>query len=324
MWTTYSVPSRLSHDCGTRCEDTTVPTITACESFFSRSTGIVLVHAAKEAAAEKIQANPMAIRFNLPRSTQLNNDPTIGASFLCFKPLPNQETHLASHQSCRDALLLPAAENEGTVRSAETKGVRKSHIQWGCLRPVGGVVEIADRIGIVKVGSGRNDLALQGHDGDAGLETAGAAQQMTSHRLGRAYPELAAGRVFLEQMLDRRRLQGISQRSGSGMRIYVVHISRPQFGAAQGILHCSKTTFSFRRHAGDVISIRAHTVANNLRQDVGFTCAGMFQLLQDQDAGPFTNDETIAVFIERAAGMLGIFIAGGERAHGSKPANAHR
>src|SRR5580658_10866046 len=194
MCTTYSVPSRLSQDCGTRCEDTTVPTITACESFFSRSTGMVLVHAAKEAAAENTQTNPVAIRFNLPRFTaQLINDPTIGARFSRFKPLPNQEIHLASHESGRAALLLPAAENERTVRSPKTKGVGERHIQWGGLGLVGGVVEVADWIGVIKVGGGRNDLALQGHDGDAGLQAAGAAQQMTRHRLGRAYPEFAAG-----------------------------------------------------------------------------------------------------------------------------------
>src|ERR1700678_2853187 len=89
MCTTYSVPSRLSQACGTRCEDTTVPTITACESFFSRSTGMVLVHAAKEAAEKRIQTNPVAIRFNLPRSTaQLINDPTIEARCSRFKAIP--------------------------------------------------------------------------------------------------------------------------------------------------------------------------------------------------------------------------------------------
>jgi hypothetical protein len=33
-----------------------------------------------------------------------------------------------------------------------------------------------------------------------------AAQEMASHRLGGAHQEFAAGRVFLEEMLDGRRL----------------------------------------------------------------------------------------------------------------------
>jgi hypothetical protein len=66
-----------------------VPTITACESFFSRSTGIVLVHAPKEAAAKKTQTNPVVIRFNLPHfNDQLIHDHTIEARFSRFKPIP--------------------------------------------------------------------------------------------------------------------------------------------------------------------------------------------------------------------------------------------
>src|SRR5271156_6732495 len=78
----------------------------------------------------------------------------------------------ASHESGRAPLLLPAAENERTVRSPKTKGVGERHIQGGGLGLVGGVVEVADWIGVIKVGGGRNDLALQGHDGDAGLQAA--------------------------------------------------------------------------------------------------------------------------------------------------------
>src|SRR6202012_3542684 len=116
-------------------------------------------HAANEAAAEKTQTNPVAIRFNLPRFTaQLINDPTTGARFFRFKLFPNQEIHLASHESGREPLLRPAAENEGTVRSTKTKGVGERHIQRCGLRLVGSVVEIANRIRVVKVGSGRNDL----------------------------------------------------------------------------------------------------------------------------------------------------------------------
>jgi hypothetical protein len=41
--------------------------ITTCDSFISCETGNVLVQAAKEAAAKKMQTNPVATRFNLPR-----------------------------------------------------------------------------------------------------------------------------------------------------------------------------------------------------------------------------------------------------------------
>ena len=94
------------------------------------------------------------------------------------------------------------------------------------LRLIGNVVQVAGWIGIVEIGGGRNDLALQGHDGDARLQPARAAQQMAGHRLGRTHQEFAAGRVFAEKRLDGRGLQRIAQRSGGGMGIDIVHLSR--------------------------------------------------------------------------------------------------
>ncbi len=54
-----------------------------------------------------------------------------------------------------------------------------------------------------------------------------------------------------------------------------------------------------------MVSVRAHPVANDLGQDGGIAGAGMFQLLQHQDAGPLANHKAVAVFIKRAAGMFG-------------------
>ena len=49
----------------------------------------------------------------------------------------------------------------------------------------------------------------------------------------------------------------------------------------------------------------------------------MLQLFQDEDAGAFADDEAVAVLVPGAAGALGLVIAGGERAHGGKTADAH-
>jgi hypothetical protein len=67
MCTTYSVPSRASHDCGTWRDDDTVPMITTCEVFNSWDTGGLLLQAANEAVAKNTQASPVATRFNPPR-----------------------------------------------------------------------------------------------------------------------------------------------------------------------------------------------------------------------------------------------------------------
>ncbi len=49
----------------------------------------------------------------------------------------------------------------------------------------------------------------------------------------------------------------------------------------------------------------------------------MFQLLQDEDAGPFADHKAVAVFVKRAAGMFRVGVAGGKRSHGSKASHTH-
>ena len=49
----------------------------------------------------------------------------------------------------------------------------------------------------------------------------------------------------------------------------------------------------------------------------------MFQFFQDEDAGAFADDEAIAIFVEGTAGVRGIVIARGKRAHGGETADAH-
>jgi hypothetical protein len=109
---------------------------------------------------------------------------------------------------------------------------------------MGDVVEVAGRIGIVEIGGWRDHLALQGHDGDACLQPARPAQQVAGHGLGRADQQFSTGRVFTEEGLDGRGLQGVPQRRRRGMGVYIVHHGGFQFGAAQGILHRPQTALA--------------------------------------------------------------------------------
>ena len=55
----------------------------------------------------------------------------------------------------------------------------------------------------------------------------------------------------------------------------------------------------------DVVGVAAHAVANDLGQNRGAAAFRELQIFQDQDAGAFANDEAVAVFIPRTAGLLG-------------------
>ena len=110
--------------------------------------------------------------------------------------------------------------------------------------------------------------------------------------------------MFPEKGLDSRSLQGIAQRWK-----WHEHSHSPprkvRSWRCAGMLHRPHTSFSSGRHARDVVRVRAHAVTDNFGQDLGFAGTRVLQLLQDQDAGPFSHHEAIAVFIERAAGMFG-------------------
>ena len=72
------------------------------------------------------------------------------------------------------------------------------------------------------------------------------------------------------------------------------------------------------------IGVAAHAVADDLGQDRRAAGLGELVLLEDQDAGAFADDESVAVLVPRAAGALGLVIARGQRAHGGESADAHR
>src|SRR5438445_657082 len=74
----------------------------------------------------------------------------------------------------------------------------------------------------------------------------------------------------------------------------------------------------------DVEGVGAHAVADHFRQDIGAALFGELQLLQDEDAGAFADDEAVAIEIPGTRGSQRIVIPGGERAHGGKAADSHR
>ena len=88
------------------------------------------------------------------------------------------------------------------------------------------------------------------------------------------------------------------------MRIYVTYMAGFQLRAAQGVPHGPQAAISSRSHAGDVVRVCAHPVSDDLRQDDGVPRPGMFQFLENQNAGALADHKPIAVLVKWTAGMF--------------------
>ena len=88
----------------------------------------------------------------------------------------------------------------------------------------------------------RHDLIAQREHRDAGFQSAGAAQQMPGHRLGRADQHLVG--VIAEGTLDGRGFEFIAQRRRCAVSIDVADLLRRDAGIAQRIAHHAVAAFA--------------------------------------------------------------------------------
>src|SRR5690606_8214085 len=72
-----------------------------------------------------------------------------------------------------------------------------------------------------------------------------------------------------------------------------------------------------------VRAVGGHAVAENFGQNLRPAGPRVLVLFEDDDAGPFGQDEAVAVAIEGSRGSLGIVVAGGEGLHAGKARQAH-
>jgi hypothetical protein len=79
---------------------------------------------------------------------------------------------------------LDAAENQRSVGAAEAEVVLQRDVDLHRPRRVGAVVQVALRILVEDVDGRRRDLVMHGEHGEYRFQAAGAAQQVTGHRLG--------------------------------------------------------------------------------------------------------------------------------------------
>ena len=72
----------------------------------------------------------------------------------------------------------------------------------------------------------------------------------------------------------------------------------------------------------DVVSVSRHAHAGHFAVDFRAACLGVFQFLQDEDAGTFAHHETVAAGAEGARCTCRVVVASGEGVHGGEAAHA--
>src|ERR1022692_1374406 len=191
-----------------------------------------------------------------------------------------------------------ALENQATVGPAKAETVRQRMVDLHGTRLVGNVIQVAVRIRTIVIDRRRRHLIADGEYRDAGLDSAGAAQQVPGHRLGGTYRHLVG--VLAEGTLDRHRLRPVAHLGGRAVRVDVIDLFRNQTGVLKRVAHDAERAVAVGGRRGHVERIRAHPVTHQFGQDSGSARLGEFQFLNYQNAGTFANHETVAILVPRA------------------------
>src|ERR1043165_5580575 len=129
--------------------------------------------------------------------------------------------------------------------------------------------------------------------------------------------------MISESALNRPRLQLVAQVGRSFVSVDVSDLLRMKLGVLKRVHDHTVTALTLGGGLGDVICVSTHSVTDNFRQDVRAAAACVLQLLQDQNAGAFTDDEAVSAFVPRTASFFGRVIADRKSAHGSKAPDPH-
>ena len=151
-------------------------------------------------------------------------------------------------------------------------------------------------------------LVAERQNGNAGFESAGAAQQVPGHRLRRTHCQ-PVFRVFAKGALDGFGLQHVAQWRGGAVDIDVVHFLGFDASIGKRVHHHAIAAFAFFGGLGDVESVGAHAVADNLCHNRSAAPAGELELLENQDARAFPDYKAIAIDIKWPAGFFGSIVA---------------
>ncbi len=154
---------------------------------------------------------------------------------------------------------------------------------------------------------------VQRQDRRDGLDAAGAAEEVTRHRLRRGDRDVV--QVVAQDLAQRLQLRDVALRRGRRVRVEVHDLGRLEVRLVQQVLHRRGDAAPGRLGLGDVVGVRGQPLAQHLAVDPGAARGGVLRGLQDDDAGALTEDEAVPAGVVRTRGLLGLVVALGHRHH---------
>src|SRR5260370_29779501 len=116
----------------------------------------------------------------------------------------------------------PALKNERGIGASKSKGIRKRVFHGRFARMIRNVIQITLGIWSLVIDRGWQNLVAQREDADPCFQSAGSAEQMSGHGLGRAHWDFLS--ALAEDALQRHGLEHITDRSRSAVRIHIADI----------------------------------------------------------------------------------------------------
>jgi hypothetical protein len=95
------------------------------------------------------------------------------------------------------------------------------------------------------------------------------------------------------------------------VRVDIVDLVRLDMGRLQGVSDRPGGAFTVGRRLGKVEGVTGIAVADELGQDGRAALQGVLQVVENQHSGAFTEDETVTLGIEGAAGRFRVVVSGG-------------
>ena len=157
----------------------------------------------------------------------------------------------------------------------------------------------------------RKNAFLDGLDAGDGFGQAAGAHEVAGRGLGGAHRRCAFAAA--EHGLDRQRFGLVAERRGRAVRVDIANVGRLHAGLLERQLHAAGSAFAVRAGRGNVVCIRGVRVTGEYGVD--FCAAGECMLLglDQESAAAFTDNEAVAVKVERAARLLGVVVSAGKR-----------
>ena len=112
-----------------------------------------------------------------------------------------------------------------------------------------------------------------------------------------------------EDLLDGPRLGHVAELGAGAVGVDVVDVVGIEPGVLEGQLHGHGRAGAFGMRGGDVVGVGRAAGAEQLGVDRRAALAGVLELFEDEDAGPFAEDEAVAVLVERPAGARRVVVA---------------